>query len=46
VFSLTAPADITEPAEGSYWNDRCSAVTASTAGELSLLSTHIHTKHT
>ncbi len=36
LFFLPAPADITEPAEGSYWNYRCSAVTAGTAGELSV----------
>lgn len=32
---LTAPADITEPAAGSNWNHRCSAIAASPSGELS-----------
>lgn len=44
-FLSTAPTDVTESAEGSYWNYRCSAITAGPTGKDTVFALVILTLH-
>lgn len=45
VFLSTAPTDVTESTEGSYWNYRCSAITAGPTGKETVLGLSALTLH-